>query len=102
MSPLYKTRFAAHIVVQDAEGSLSMPSAKQQDDEKRCVVLLEPGRENVVLSVQSVLARFRKKVLKITWNGVCRTRDACDKALQGLLMCVLFKVSSFSVVVWVE
>ena len=40
MSPLYKTRFAAHIVVQDAEGSLSMPSAKQQDDEKRALYYL--------------------------------------------------------------
>ena len=36
------------------------------------------------------------------WNGMCRTRDAFDKALQGLFMCVQFKISSFSVVVWVE
>jgi len=36
------------------------------------------------------------------WNGVCRTRDACDKALQGLFICVLFEMSSFSVVVLVE
>lgn len=38
-----KTRFKAYIVVQDAEGSLSMPSTKQQDNKKHCVVLLEPG-----------------------------------------------------------
>ena len=85
-------------MVQDAEGSLSMSSTKEQDDKKCC--LSPVVSEFVVSSLQSLLPRFRK-VLKV--HGMaCRTRNSCDKALQGLLMCVLFKILSFSVVVWVE
>jgi len=35
------------------------------------------------------------------WNGMCQTRDACHKTLQVLFMCVLFRILSVSVVVWV-
>ena len=61
----------------------------------------------VVLGKCSIISakcacKVQEEGLENAWNGVCRTRDACDKALQGLFMCVLFKISSFSVVVWLE
>ena len=33
--------------------------------------------------------KVQEEGFKKAWNGVCRTRDACDKAMQGLLMCVI-------------
>ena len=61
----------------------------------------------VVLGKCSIISakcacKVQEEGFENAWNGVCRTRDACDKALQGLFMCVLFEISSFSVVVWVE
>ena len=61
----------------------------------------------VVLGKCSIISakcacKVQEEGFENAWNGVCRTRDACDKALQGLFMCVLFKISSFSVVVWLE
>ena len=81
-----KTLFRACIVVQDAEGSLSMPSTKQQDNKKSCVVLLEPNSFGKCSIISAKCAcKVQVEGFENAWNGVCGTRDACDKALQGFL-----------------
>ena len=48
----------------------------------------------VVLGKCSIISakcacKVQEEGFEKAWNGVCRTRDACDKALRGLLMCVI-------------
>ena len=80
-----------------------MPSTKQQAIKSAALCYLSP----VVLGKCSIISakcacRVQEEGLENAWNGVCRTRDACDKALQGLFMCEVFRISSFSVVAWME
>ena len=49
---------------------------------------------SVVLGKCSIISakcacKVQEEGFEKAWNGVCRTRDACDKALRGLLMCVI-------------
>lgn len=50
----------------------------------------------VVLGKCSIISakcacKVQEEGFEKAWNGVCRTRDACDKALQGLFIYVLFE-----------
>jgi len=58
------------------------------------------GKCNIISAKYA--CKVQEEGFENAWNGVCGTRDACDKALQGLFMCVLFKIPSFSLIVWVE
>ena len=104
-SSLYKseTRFKAYIVVQDAETRYPCRQLNSRTIKSAALCYLSP----VVLGKCSIISakcacKVQEEGFENAWNGVCRTRDACDKALQGLFICVLFEMSSFSVVVLVE
>ena len=85
-----KTRFRAYIAVQDAEGSLSMPSNNSRTIKSAALCYLSPvvwGKCSIISA--KCACKVQEEVFESAWN-VCRTKDACDKALKGLFKCVLF------------
>ena len=91
-----KTCFRAYIVIQDAEGSLSMLSTKQQDNKSALLCYLSPEVwENVVLSVQSVLARFRRKVLKMPGMACVELEMPVIKLCKVCLCVCCLKIRAF-------
>lgn len=81
------------VVIECAEGLFSMASTKQQNDEKCSVMLLEPSSWELCGIISAKCACIvQEEGFEKVWNGVCRPRDACHKALQGFFIYVLFEI----------
>ena len=88
---LYKsrTRFCkAHIVFQDAEGT------QLNTQTIRSAALCYLGKCSIISA--KCLCKVQEEGFENASNSVCRTRDACDRALQGLV-CL-----NFFVLFWAE